>query len=83
MRKERGWSLSYMHLTHGYVPSHWQRIEKGKTITVDTMLRIADLFDETLGSLVRSLGVFPRRDKERAQTPDVLNQELSRERQAT
>ena len=72
-----------MHLTHGYVPSHWQGIEKGKTITVDTMLRIADLFDESLGSLVRSLGVFPRRDKERAPSPDVLNQELSKDHQAT
>jgi transcriptional regulator with XRE-family HTH domain len=43
MREDRGWRQEDM-LSHGFSVRHWQRIEAGKSITVSTLLRIADAF---------------------------------------
>jgi transcriptional regulator with XRE-family HTH domain len=61
LRKERGWSLSHMHIRFGYVPSQWQRFEKGSSVTLGSLLRMAEIFDINLVSLISSLGEFPRK----------------------
>ena len=62
LRKERGWSLSYMHIRHGFVPSQWQRFETGKSVTISSLLKMAEIFEISLGRLIDSLGEFPRKD---------------------
>lgn len=64
LRKERGWSLSYMHIRHGYVPSQWQRFERGKSVTIGSLLKMAEIFDLDLSALIDSLGKFPRKAME-------------------
>ena len=63
LRKERGWSLNYMNLTHGYVASQWQGFESGRVITLESLLRIAEIFEVEIGDLIQSAGRFPRRDR--------------------
>jgi transcriptional regulator with XRE-family HTH domain len=43
LRTSRGWRQEDM-LSHGFSLRHWQRIEAGKSITLTTLLRIADAF---------------------------------------
>lgn len=42
-------------LSHGLSLRHWQRIEAGKSITLNTLLRIADAFEETPEFLISGL----------------------------
>ena len=71
LRKERGWSLNYMHIRHGYVPSQWQRFETGKSVTIGSLLKMAEIFGIDLATLIDSLGKFPRKAME-AVAEDVL-----------
>lgn len=64
LRKERGWSLSHMHIRFGYVPSQWQRFEKGKSVTIGSLLKMAEIFDCDLAVLIDSLGKFPTKRME-------------------
>lgn len=74
LRKERGWSLNYMHIRHGYVPSQWQRFETGRSVTIGSLLKMAEIFDIDLGTLIDSLGKFPRKAMETvAEDPEVPN----------
>lgn len=63
LRKERGWSLRDMILMHGYHLSQWQKYEKGGPVTVDSLLRMAAVFDMTLSQLLGDLVEFPRKGK--------------------
>jgi transcriptional regulator with XRE-family HTH domain len=54
MREERGWRQEDM-LTHGISLRHWQRIEAGKSITVTTLLKIADAFNVPPSDLIADL----------------------------
>jgi transcriptional regulator with XRE-family HTH domain len=42
-------------LTHGISLRHWQRIEAGKSITVTTLLKIADAFNVPPSDLIADL----------------------------
>ena len=64
LRKERGWSLNYMLIHHGFVPSQWQRFETGTNVTVSSLLKMAEIFDVNLATLIDSLGRFPRKRME-------------------
>lgn len=61
LRKERNWSLNHMNVVHGYVASQWQGFEKGKALTIDSLLKMAEIFEVTLVKLLDSLGEFPTR----------------------
>jgi len=54
IREERGWRQEDM-LTHGISLRHWQRIEAGKSITVTTLLKIADAFNVPPSELIADL----------------------------
>jgi DNA-binding Xre family transcriptional regulator len=56
MRTDRGWTLRRMIVEHGFHLAQWQGFEKGKGISVPTLLRLCEIFDLTLEELVGGLG---------------------------
>ena len=40
---------------HGFSARHWQQIEKGRPITVTTLLRICEVFKTPIDRVVRGL----------------------------
>ena len=54
MRLARDWRQEDM-LSHGFSLRHWQRIEAGKSITLSTLLRIADAFEQPPEALIKTL----------------------------
>jgi transcriptional regulator with XRE-family HTH domain len=54
LRKNRGYSQEDM-ISHGFSARHWQQIERGRPITVSTLLRICAAFETSIETLVRSL----------------------------
>jgi transcriptional regulator with XRE-family HTH domain len=61
LRQERGWTQMQMVRDFGYYLSHWQNIESGKKMSLETMLRVANTFDvsldELLGGIKRRRGI--------------------------
>lgn len=57
MRIDRGWTLRHMIVTHGFHLAHWQGFEKGKGISVPSLLRVCEVFDTSVEELVAGLGV--------------------------
>ena len=60
LRKEKGWSLHHMVANYGYYQSQWQKYEKGGPVTVDSLLKMATMFELSLCGLLQGLGDFPR-----------------------
>lgn len=56
MRKDQGWTLRQMIVQHGFHLAQWQGFEKGKGISVPSLLRLCDVFNVTLEELVGGLG---------------------------
>ena len=56
MRKDQGWTLRQMIVHHGFHLAQWQGFEKGKGISVPTLLRLCDVFNVTLEELVGGIG---------------------------
>ena len=56
MRKERGWTLRDMIVLHGFHLTHWQSFEKGKAISVPSLLRVCEIFKMPLETLIADLG---------------------------
>jgi transcriptional regulator with XRE-family HTH domain len=56
LRKERGLTLRDMIVVHGFHLTHWQSFEKGKAISVPSLLRICEAFQLPLESLIAELG---------------------------
>jgi transcriptional regulator with XRE-family HTH domain len=54
LRKERGYSQEDM-IFFGFSARHWQQIEAGRAITVTTLLRICEVFEVPMASVVRGL----------------------------
>jgi transcriptional regulator with XRE-family HTH domain len=54
IRKDRGWSIDDMEV-RGLRAKHWQQLETGRPITVETLLRICQALDVTLAFLVVDL----------------------------
>lgn len=57
MRLERGWTYRDMIVQHGFHLAHWQSFEKGKGISVPSLLRMCEVFDVTLDSLISGIGL--------------------------
>ena len=64
LRKERGWSLHHMVVERGYYLSQWQKFEKGSSVTIDSLLKMSEMFGMSLGELINSLGRFPHQSIE-------------------
>jgi len=54
LRKKRGYSQEDM-LSFGFSTRHWQMMEGGRAITVTTLLRICEVFEVPVSTLVRGL----------------------------
>ena len=66
LRKDRGWTLRDMVVTHGFHLNQVSRVESGKGISVPTLLRLAETFQISLAALVaglREVHVVPKRSK--------------------
>jgi transcriptional regulator with XRE-family HTH domain len=61
LRKKRGYSQEDM-IYFGFSARHWQQIEAGRPITVTTLLRICEVFEVPMDSVVRGLdaGVYEK-----------------------
>ncbi len=55
LRQERGWTQIQMVRDFGYYLSHWQNIEAGKKMSLETMLRVANTFDVGLDELLSGM----------------------------
>ena len=55
-RKDRGWTMRDMIVLHGFHLSQWQNFEKGKAISVPSLLRICDVYAIDLEELVQGIG---------------------------
>lgn len=55
LRIERGWTQMQMVRDFGYYLSHWQNIESGRKMSLETMLRVANTFDLSLEQLIGSI----------------------------
>ena len=57
LRKERGWTLRDMVVTHEFHLTHWQAFEKGnRGMSLPSLLRVAAIFDLTPRSEERRVG---------------------------
>lgn len=55
LRQERGWTQIQMVKEFGYHLSHWQNIESGRKMSLETMLRVANTFDISLEELIAGI----------------------------
>ena len=55
LRKARNWSQLKMVREYGYNLSHWQGIEKGRRMSLRTLVRVANTFGMTLNELVEGI----------------------------
>lgn len=56
MRRDRGWTYRDMIVDHGYHLAQWQNFEKGKGMSIPSLLRLCEVFECTLEDLTRGLG---------------------------
>jgi transcriptional regulator with XRE-family HTH domain len=54
-RKRRGWTQAQVNWNGRFYESHWRRIEQGKTMSLQTLLRISRMFDVSVSELVAGL----------------------------
>jgi transcriptional regulator with XRE-family HTH domain len=59
LRTQQGLSLRDMIVQHDYHESQWRKYEKGGSLNVHSLLRIADSLGITLSKLLDGLGDFP------------------------
>jgi len=57
LRIDRGLTLRAMIIRHGFHLAQWQGFEKGKGISVPSLLRMCEVFDLKLEELVGGMGV--------------------------
>lgn len=58
LRIDRKWTLRVMIVQHGFHLAQWQGFEKGKGISVPSLLRMCEVFDVKLTDLVDGLGLL-------------------------
>lgn len=58
MRVDRGWTLRHMIVTHGFHLAHWQGFEKGKGMSIPSLLRVCEVFDVSVEELIAGLGAI-------------------------
>jgi transcriptional regulator with XRE-family HTH domain len=54
LRERAGYSQEDM-ISHGFSARHWQQIEKGRPITLKTLLRICEVFRTPMATIVKGL----------------------------
>jgi transcriptional regulator with XRE-family HTH domain len=54
VRRKHGYSQEDM-ISFGFSARHWQMMEKGRPITMTTLLRICEVFGTTVSKLTRGL----------------------------
>ena len=59
LRNERGLTLKDMTIRHNYHDSQWRRYERGGSINVQSLLKIAKVFQTSLCDLLDGLGEYP------------------------
>ena len=61
LRKKSGYSQEDM-ISFGFSARHWQQVEAGRPITVTTLLRICEVFEVPMASVVRGLdaGIYEK-----------------------
>ena len=59
MRVDRGWTLRDMIVKHGFHLTQWQKFEKGTAVSVPSLLRLCEVFDVSLETLIADLGRVP------------------------
>lgn len=57
MRVERGWTLRDMIVLHGFHLAHWQGFEKGRGMSIQSLLRICAVFSMRLEDLIAGVGL--------------------------
>ncbi len=57
LRIDRGLTLRAMIITHGFHLAQWQGFEKGKGISVPSLLRMCEVFDLKLEDLIGGMGI--------------------------
>ncbi len=63
LRKDKKITLRSLMLDHGFHLTQIQRIERGDGISIPTLLRLAEVFQEPVESLVLGLGLVPPESK--------------------
>jgi transcriptional regulator with XRE-family HTH domain len=63
LRKDKKITLRSLMLDHGFHLTQIQRIERGDGISIPTLLRLAEVFQEPVESLVSGLGLVPPESK--------------------
>ena len=66
LRLDRGLTLRNIIVDHGFHLAQWQAFEKGKGISVPSLLRICAVFDVSLEALVGKIGLL----EEQAAAPE-------------
>ena len=61
LRNERGLSLRDMVIQHGYHDSQWRRYERGGAINVQSLLKIAKVFQLSLAKLLDGVGEYSQK----------------------
>ena len=56
LRKARGWSQRDMVLLHGYNDSQWRKYERGGGITLQSLVKLAVLFNVHLSQMLDGVG---------------------------
>ena len=61
LRRKHGYSQEDM-IFYGFSARHWQQIEAGRPITMTTLLRICEVFEVSMASVVRGLdtGIYEK-----------------------
>jgi transcriptional regulator with XRE-family HTH domain len=67
LRKKHEYSQEDM-ISFGFSARHFQQIEAGRPITATTMLRLCEVFEVTMGKLVKGLdaGIYEKPSPQRA-----------------
>jgi hypothetical protein len=52
LRIERGWTQMYVGRNFNFYESHWRKIEGGKTCSLQTLLKVAKMYEMSLSELL-------------------------------
>jgi len=61
LRLERNWTQLYVARNFDFFESHWRKIEAGKTCSLQTLLKVAKMYDMSLSELLDGVGRKRRR----------------------
>lgn len=60
LRKDRGLTQRDLVVSYGFHLTHLQRIERGKGVSIPTLLRLAEVFQISFEDLVAGLGIVKK-----------------------